>query len=211
MPFARLQVLLGPHGQNTDSAPASQGAEMMHCPGTVQGSTVHVTHVFELWLQASPVPHAGHTTMPPHPSSMMPHSPGPQVLGVQPQTPETPPPPQVSGGRQVPHWIVVPQPPGAEPQVTPSAEHVVGVQPQLPGVPPPPQVSGGKQSPQLSAVPQPSDTVPQFLPSPAHVFGVHGLSPHTFGPPPPQNCESGQTPHESVPPQPSGASPHICS
>jgi hypothetical protein len=63
-----------------------------------------------------------------------------QVLGVQPHTFATPPPPHVFGEVQDPQFKVPPQPLLMEPQFFPWAEQVVGVQPHTFGVPPPPHV-----------------------------------------------------------------------
>ncbi len=55
-----------------------------------------------------------------------------QVVGVQvfpvPQTLATPPPPQVSEARQLPHLITAPHPSGKEPQSFPAFLQVLGVQ-----------------------------------------------------------------------------------
>jgi len=91
---------------------------------------------------------------------------GQEVIGVQPHSPTTPPPPQVSKPVQVPQLTVPPQPSGWVPHSGGSIKpvHAVfGVQPHIPGVPvtPPPQVSGARQVPQLIVPPQPSDCVSQ--------------------------------------------------
>lgn len=62
---------------------------------------------------------------------------------MPPQTLAMPLPPQVSGDRQVPQSMVLPQPSAKAPQLAPTLLHVRGVHggvPQVPGTPPPPQV-----------------------------------------------------------------------
>ena len=62
------------------------------------------------------------------------------VVGVQPHTFAGPPPPQESGGVQLPHASCPPQPLAMLPQFLFWAAQVVGVQPQTLGIPPPPQL-----------------------------------------------------------------------
>jgi hypothetical protein len=105
--------------------------------------------------------------VPPQPSGMaVPHE-KPRlehVWGVHapastaPHVPGVPPPPQVSGGVQVPQFAVLPpQPSGyGPPQVNPRLPQVSGthgVPPQVPATPPPPQVSGAVQVPQTAVMP----------------------------------------------------------
>jgi hypothetical protein len=63
-----------------------------------------------------------------------------QLVGVQPQTPAMPLPPQVWGAVHMPHISVPPQPSSAVPQFLPSAAHVVGVHPHTFVAPLPPHV-----------------------------------------------------------------------
>jgi hypothetical protein len=88
--------------------------------------------------------------VPPQPSGHVPQflPPGHTVSAVhagEPQTLDVPPPPQVSGGVQVPvpQVIVPPQPSAQGPQFRPVGHEVMGVhvgEPQTLGVPPPPHV-----------------------------------------------------------------------
>ena len=83
---------------------------------------------------------------------------------MQPQLFEVPPPPQLSGGVQVPHASCPPQPFEMLPQFLFWAAQVVGVQPQTLGVPAPPQLWGDEHVPQFTEPPHPSGMLPQFLP-----------------------------------------------
>lgn len=95
------------------------------------------------------------------------------LVGVQPQTPGTPPPPQDSKPGHKSQLSMLPHPSSAMvPHVTPALAHeVVGWQTQellalhTSFVP--------VQVPQSSVVPQPSSTEPQVAPRSAHVLGVH--------------------------------------
>ena len=51
-----------------------------------------------------------------------------RVCALPPQTLAVPPPPQVCGAAQVPHWRTLPQPSPTGPQLAPSCAHVFGVQ-----------------------------------------------------------------------------------
>jgi hypothetical protein len=119
------------------------------------------------------------------------------VVGVQPHTFCTVPPPHVCGGVQLPHSNVSPQLSETLPQFFSSAAQVARMQPQTPG-PPPPQVSRPVQVPQSSIAPQPLSKGPQFLPTSPHVVG---RQPQTFStPPPPHVSGNWQVPHSRVPP-----------
>jgi hypothetical protein len=139
----------------------------------------------------------------------------PASLVLIPQTPGTPPAPQLWGAVQFPHWIRPPQPSPMGPQLTCWAAHVVGVHDVLPphwlGVPPAPQLCGGVQLPHWTMPPQPSLTGPHVAFQSAHVFGVQLLlPPQVFAlPPPPHVWGALQAPHWIRFPQPSPCGPHV--
>src|SRR6185436_6357893 len=142
-----------------------------------------------------------------------------QALGAQPdevapQTPGTPPPPQVSpAALQAGQSSVPPQPSPILPQYWPLGRVQVsfwqptGVEPHTPGVPPPPQVCPLGQPPQSLVLPQPSPIRPQYwLVSVVQATAVQPpAAPQTWGvPAPPQVWPEGQSPGQSrVWPQPS--------
>jgi hypothetical protein len=119
---------------------------------------------------------------------------GTQVGGAPPHTLGNPPPPQISGGVQVPQLAVrPPQPSLTGPQFAPTSAQVFlahggTLLPHTLGLPPPPQYSPATvHAPQSTSAPQPSATGPQLNPIWAQVFGVQLTPPQTFGtPPPPQ-------------------------
>lgn len=87
-----------------------------------------------------------------------------------------PPPPQLSGSAQVPHWMTPPQPSPAAPQFTPRSAQVMGVHggaPQTLATPPPPQVSLPAQVPQARLWPQPSSMFPQSTAASPQVRVTH--------------------------------------
>ncbi len=132
-----------------------------------------------------------------------------QVLGAQPQTFGVCPPPQVSGGLQVPHTSVPPHPSDTLPQVAPRSAQVFGLHPQALGTSAPPQVSGAVQPPQSRITPQPSESLPHSAPRSAQVRAGQGKLLQVLVPlGPPQYWSSGQVPQSTTAPQPSSARPH---
>ena len=153
-----------------------------------------------------------HVIVPPQPSGHVPQflPLGHTVIGVQagePHALDVPPPPQVSGGVQlpplVPQVIDPPQPSAHGPQFFPAGHVVIGVhagEPQTPGDPPPPHVAGDVHAPPFEphviVPPHPSPIVPQLMPEGHAVAGVHAGCPHWNGtPPPPHVCWPVQMPH----------------
>ncbi len=113
----------------------------------------------------------------------------PVQLEGTPHTLAVPPPPQVSGWLQPPHWSKPPQPSLTGPH-SPAAQ-VLGVHlgaPQTLETPPPPQVWPVGHEPHWMMLPHPSAMGPQFTACCAQVRGVQlPPEPHTLGvPPPPQ-------------------------
>src|SRR5207245_787919 len=104
-----------------------------------------------------------------------------QLVGMQPHTLSTPPPPQLCGTMQPPQCKVAPQLSEMSPQFLPCAAQVVGLQPHTLATPPPPQLCdeshsppqglGAAQLPQLTVASQPLETAPQFLPCSAQLLG----------------------------------------
>src|SRR6185295_16926028 len=77
-----------------------------------------------------PLQHVPQSSVPPHPSGIVPQffPCAAHVVGVQPQTFAVPPPPHVCGAVHVPQSSVPLHPFGIVPQSFPCAAHVVGVQ-----------------------------------------------------------------------------------
>src|SRR5262245_34239039 len=107
-----------------------------------------------------------------------------------PQTPDTPPPPQMYGAVQVPQSAVrPPQPSAILPQLTPGYSAQVflahgdppSVSKELPqtlALPPPPQISPALvQVPQSMVAPQPSPARPQLYARSVQVFGLQPPTP----------------------------------
>jgi hypothetical protein len=101
-----------------------------------------------------------------------------------PQTPGFPPPPQVSGGVQLPQSSLSPHPFGTIPQETPRDAHVATSQatPQLhmnAGLVTAPQhpAGGSSQLPHSMMLPHPSSIMPHVAVWSAHVEGTHGAHP----------------------------------
>ena len=162
----------------------------------------------------------------------MPPSP-PHTRPGLPQTPGVPPPPQVEGALQVPHWSSPPQPSPAGPHwmlccAQVSGVHALGVQTPFPQNPlqqspavehaAPWAPHGGTHLPPLQErpagqvhcrmPPQPSGNGPHWIGLSAQVSGVQPALPQTkCVPPPPQVSGAAQVPHWSRPPQPSPAGP----
>jgi hypothetical protein len=84
-----------------------------------------------MFSMQAPQPQSPHESVLPQPSPTWPHwiPISAQLLGVHPQVPAAPAPPQVSGGVQVPHWRELPQPSSGVPQLNPSCAHVCPMQP----------------------------------------------------------------------------------
>jgi hypothetical protein len=140
------------------------------------------------------------------------------MMLLDPQTLAVPPPPQMFGAVQVPHWIVAPHPSPIGPQFAPIDAQVLGVHiggpasgklPHTFGVPPPPQVAVPLHEPQFRRWPQPSATIPQVAPIVAHVLGTHcDVPPQVLGtPPPPHVWDPEHDPQSRTWPQPSPAWP----
>jgi hypothetical protein len=105
------------------------------------------------------------------------------MAGTHPVSPPhwlgTPPPPQVCGAVQSPHWTMPPQPSEIGPHDIADG-HFAGTQVLFPphwfATPPPPQVSGALQLPHWMTVwPQPSPCGPQPAFSSEQLFGTHWL------------------------------------
>src|SRR3954454_23266448 len=153
--------------------------------------------------------------------------------GGVPQTPGTPPPPQVCPVGQAALQVrVPPQPSPMVPQYCAPPDWQVsrmqpagGGAPQIPASPPPPQLCPAGQVPQSMVLPQPSPTSPQYWPfGHWHITDMQpaiGGDPQTPGmrpatgadpqppgmPPPPQLWPLGQPPQSRVLPQPSPTTP----
>jgi len=95
-----------------------------------------------------------------------------QVLGVQPQRFNTPPPEHVFGSAQVPQSSRLPHPSDIDPHSAFPAAHVVFVQPQEFGTPPPPQVSRPLHVPQSRRPPHPSSISPQLAAAASQFVGM---------------------------------------
>lgn len=99
---------------------------------------------------------------------------------VRPQTLGVPPPPQVSGAVQLPHWRRPPQPSAMGPHEPSTSSQVFGTQslppPHRLGSPPPPQVVGMGQPPHSMSLPQPSGAGPHSTPCSAQLRGTQGVS-----------------------------------
>jgi len=113
-----------------------------------------------------------------------------------------PPPPHVSGGVQVPQFVVPPQPSAIVPQVC-CASHFAGVHGGAPhtfAMPPPPHVCPVGHVPQGIRFPQPSPISPHGSPASVaagHASGVHLLlvGPQVLWPPAPHASPGPQLPH----------------
>jgi hypothetical protein len=119
---------------------------------------------------------------------------------------------------QPPHWIKLPQPSPAGPQLTPACAQLSGTHPlepaHWPGIPPPPQVCGGVQVPQLAMTPpQPLLAGPHstLAGQPCGLHEVTGGVPHwPTMPAPPQVCGAVHGLQSVVsPPQPSACCPQV--
>lgn len=135
-----------PQNPVQQSAPDPQLSPVfLHAPPVDVLHTLGVVapHTPPLGQAPAPTPQV---SRPPQPSGMNPQlSPAHATdcaIGVHwlspPQTLATPPPPQVAGEMQVPHWTMPPQPSAIGPQAS-AGQVVIGTQP---AIVPPPQTFG---------------------------------------------------------------------